>query len=695
MDKNNNFIYGTQYYRKPTPDSTEWEKDLANMKKMGLKDVKFWVQWRGNHIEEDKFDFSDIDRLMDIAWKNDLRVTLNIIADGAPVWLLKKYPDSVQVTADGQRVVQYAPGHRQLGGFPGVCYNNPVGIKYRKKFFEEVAKRYSNHPAMYMWDVWNEPEQCGPYRTPKLEKLTCFCEHCKADFIEWLKNKYKTVENLNRVWGKIYSDFDDVELPVAGQTLKDFCDWRMYHAEVMTREAKMRIEAVKASDSEHKVYLHVVPNTSAVFNALTGVDDFEMARQCDVFASTNFAPPIWSLLTTSAGEGKLCYNVECHIGSGTVAVHPKQVTFENLVNDFAPQLGCGIRGFMFWQYRPETLGIEAPAWGMTKLDGEPGKIANAAKLFMEKIKPYEDKLQKPKQKKAQVAIWKGFENEIFQFAMHGSLMTFAASVNNYAEAVYNNNYDCKFVDDVAVTALGEEVKLLIMPKPYSMNKKIAEAVDEFVKRGGVLLTEAHFGGYDMDKGRHSIVVPGCGMAERWGIKEIETTSSIHLNLSEKENIENFASEDAKKAIEIYGTEGGIHFPVEVKDCGYVTGENRVAFLEGEDMTVTATIQNMPIIAVKKIEKGKIVYVGTNLGECAGLNRDNFEKFVVNIIKMAGVTPNLGMECKHIHIDCIEDNFISVKNMSDSDFKPDGNYKSIFYDGRNTVLAGQADIMVKN
>ena len=61
MDKNNNFIYGTQYYRKPTPDSTEWEKDLANMKKMGLKDVKFWVQWRGNHIEEDKFDFSDID----------------------------------------------------------------------------------------------------------------------------------------------------------------------------------------------------------------------------------------------------------------------------------------------------------------------------------------------------------------------------------------------------------------------------------------------------------------------------------------------------------------------------------------------------------------------------------------------------------------------------------------------------------
>ena len=32
----------------------------------------------------------------------------------------------------------------------------------------------------------------------------------------------------------------------------------------------------------------------------------------------------------------------------------------------------GLRGFMFWQYRPEVLGHEAPAWGVTKPDGSQG-----------------------------------------------------------------------------------------------------------------------------------------------------------------------------------------------------------------------------------------------------------------------------------------------------------------------------------
>lgn len=36
------------------------ENDLKNMHSLGLRDVKFWVQWRANHIAEDEFGFSDI-----------------------------------------------------------------------------------------------------------------------------------------------------------------------------------------------------------------------------------------------------------------------------------------------------------------------------------------------------------------------------------------------------------------------------------------------------------------------------------------------------------------------------------------------------------------------------------------------------------------------------------------------------------
>ena len=34
-------------------------------------------------------------------------------------------------------------------------------------------------------------------------------------------------------------------------------------------------------------------------------------------------------------------------------------------------LAHGIKGFLFWQYRPERLGGESPAWGLTNPDGSP------------------------------------------------------------------------------------------------------------------------------------------------------------------------------------------------------------------------------------------------------------------------------------------------------------------------------------
>ena len=71
----------------------------------------------------------------------------------------------------------------------------------------------------------------------------------------------------------------------------------------------------------------------------------------------------------SAARGKLCYNVESHIDHGCTGLHQPVVGEQELLRDFLPQIGLGIRGFLFWQYRPEVLGREAPAWGLVRPDG--------------------------------------------------------------------------------------------------------------------------------------------------------------------------------------------------------------------------------------------------------------------------------------------------------------------------------------
>ena len=86
------------------------------------------------------------------------------------------------------------------------CVNSE---KYRERaaaIAEEMAKRYKDHPALAAWHVANE---YGTY---------CYCENCQRKFRIWLKERYKTIENLNEkwntaFWGRIVYDFDEIMLP--------------------------------------------------------------------------------------------------------------------------------------------------------------------------------------------------------------------------------------------------------------------------------------------------------------------------------------------------------------------------------------------------------------------------------------------------------------------------------------------------
>jgi hypothetical protein len=120
------FLWGAQYYRAPTPDETCWEGDLQKMRDMNFNSVKFWVQWRGSHMEAGRYNFEDLDRLMEIAGKNGLKVTLNTIFDIAPVWLYERYPDAKQVRWDGSIVEPQAVQHRQLGGFAKPSFEGSI-----------------------------------------------------------------------------------------------------------------------------------------------------------------------------------------------------------------------------------------------------------------------------------------------------------------------------------------------------------------------------------------------------------------------------------------------------------------------------------------------------------------------------------------------------------------------------------------
>lgn len=660
----NDFLFGAQYYRAPTPECEDWEDDLKNMKAMGLRHVKFWVQWRWAQRGEDLFYFSDIDRLMDLAYQNGLRVTLNVIFDVAPKWFIDRYPESAMILSNGRTVEPVVVCFRQTGGFPGPCYNHEQGIAERMKFLAKTVERYRSHPAMHMWDVWNEPEQCGPYRAPDKETLVCFCPECCRGFKTYLKEKYGDIRELNRVWGRCYADFDEVELPkTPNAVFSDFIDFRQFHLDKMTKEADRRLQLVRSLDADHPVYLHVVPNTSGIFNALTGVDDFALAKGCDVFASTNFAQPIWSVLTLSAGCGKTCYNVECHVGAGSTGMHQRQITPAQLTKELLPQIGLGIRGFLFWQYRAELLGFEAPAWGMTKPDGSIGSVGEAAKQFITKLEPYLEQIMAAKPVRPQVAVWKSCKNEIFRFCVHEELHSFAKSIEAYVDACYNNNLSCCIADDETVKNGLDGIKLLILPSCYAADAELMRAVDAFVCNGGTVLCEAHLGGYNVDTGRHSRLVPGFGLNETWGIQEVYTTASYHLEntLKNRGAGAEQMSGDVKKALDAIGISGGKYFMIDTEWGVPLIGAERFACLEAPQAQVLGRFNGSPCLVYQRHGKGGILYCGTNPGEAAEVDRSGFEHLLLHAAAFAGVTQDPAAEECGVHIDRLSDTLMVVNN----------------------------------
>jgi len=210
-----NFVpFGSQYYRAPTPLSEDWARDLANFKNQGFNTIKIWTQWRTNNPGEGIYSFDDIQELLDLSQQNSIKVIINVILDVGPAWFFMKYPESMMVHADGRIFYPQVTEYRQVGGAPGPCYHNTDAIREKIAFVEELSRKFAGHPALLLWDLWNEPElTCGIARYAEEKIMVCYCDATRTAFIKWLKEKYETVSGLNATWQRNYNDFEEVELP--------------------------------------------------------------------------------------------------------------------------------------------------------------------------------------------------------------------------------------------------------------------------------------------------------------------------------------------------------------------------------------------------------------------------------------------------------------------------------------------------
>ncbi len=521
------FPFGTQYYRAPSPQPSEWERDLRTIARLGMNTVKFWVQWRWNNPAEGECDFEDIDRLMAIAQKAGLRVMLNTIFDVAPAWMYRKYPDAVMITLDGRRAGPQTQPHRQIGGL-GICFNHQEAMAEAFDFLRTVVKRYTGHPALAMWNVASEPELTQSMAelrlyaddAGKMGDMLCYCANCQLQFKRWLGTKYSTIGALNTAWNRRYGSFDEVEIPRTRNTFNDMVDWRMFFVHTLGENVRQRFEIAGAEDRGrhpllcHHVFIQGFPVTS------TASDPWNVGQYGDLHGFTQMDDPMMADVLRSCARGKPVISAEMLMLFGYTLDLPKLLDPNTIKRYVFTGVAANLKGFINWQYRPETLGREAPTWGLTHPDGsatpwlkafaEVGKVLQKNAAFLLDARPPE----------AQIAMLYNPENQIFGWTATGSEKNVTDSLLGTHKALYEHNFTVDFVhpNDFESNIL-RKYKVVYVPFPYWIGGKICGALERWVKGGGVLIAESYFGGWNVESGRHNTTVPGYGMERVFKVRQ--------------------------------------------------------------------------------------------------------------------------------------------------------------------------------
>ncbi len=550
--------FGCQYYRAPSPQSEDWEIDLKNMADLGFNMVKFWVQWRWNHPEEESFYFDDIQRLMDLSQTFKLKVMLNTIFDVAPAWIYSKYPDASMLTLDGRRIGPQSQPHRQIGGL-GYCFNHDGVMTHFFRFLKDTVKRFKSHPALAIWNVASEPELTSSMAEMRLYAddaarmgdMLCYCDYCQQKFKIWLENKYKDIQALNVSWNRNYRSFKDIEIPKTRNTFNDIIDWRMVFVDVIGEYVRRRFQVAREEDGEnhplmcHHVFIQGFPITS------TANDPWNVGQLGDLHGFTQMDDAMMIDVLRSSAKGKPVISAEMLMLPGYTLDLPKSIDARDVKKFVFRGVAGNLKGFIFWQYRPEILGREAPTWGLTTLDGKRTPWLEAFSEIGSVFQTHADFFVDAKPEKAKIALMYNPENQIFAWASSGTEKNATDSLLGTHRALYERNYVIDFLHPIELkNGIPDQYKVLYIPFPYLLNESICMAIREWIHAGGMVIGESYFGGWNAEHGHHEKIVPGYGLNDVF-----QTRQGVVDPADSEDSIEIILERDLpyiSKDVKIYG-----------------------------------------------------------------------------------------------------------------------------------------------
>lgn len=268
-------LFGGDYNPEQWPEEI-WMEDMRILKLANINSATINVfAWAQLQVSETEYDFSTLDKVIEMLRKCQYDIVLATSTAALPAWMSHRYPDVNRIDFEGR---QHKYGHRH-----NHCPNSPTFKKYAPLLAGKLSERYGHLKEVVCWHISNEYSG------------ECYCENCETAFRVWLKEKYKTINALNKAWNmtfwghKIY-DWEEIVVPNAlgdgfGDDQTAFAgislDYKRFNSDSLLQNFIDEKMAIRQFDQE-------TPVTTNLMGAYKPLDYFKWAKEMDIVSWDNY-----------------------------------------------------------------------------------------------------------------------------------------------------------------------------------------------------------------------------------------------------------------------------------------------------------------------------------------------------------------------------------------------------------------------
>jgi len=465
---------GTDWYPEQWPDA-RWETDLRMMEAAHLNIVRIAeFAWSRMEPSEGHFDFDWLDRAIRLAEKHHIAVVLGTPSAAPPAWLTQKYPETLRMELEGQRVTH---GNRAHGSVTSVKYR-----EFCRRISEEMAKRFGRDPNVVGWQIDNEYGY----------SLMSFDEEARHQFQEWLKVKYKTISALNdhwttTYWSQTYDSRSEVPIPIGSHNPGLMLDWKHFVTFAWTGYQQNQIDVLRA---------HCEPRQFITGNFMgygfNGFDHFVITRPLsfvswDDYVGSGHLDPDANGLSHDAMRGLKQENI------WIIETQPAFVNWSNLNNALDKgevramawhDIGHGADEVGYWQWRSALNGQEEIHGTLLGADGEPVPLLDEVAQTAKEFSDVQDVFRGTRVV-SQVALLNDYDSRwAIDWQKHTAKYDQFGILKSYYHALRRI---AKSIDIVSPDVSLDRYKLVIAPDLYLIPKDRAEHLAAYVKSGGHLV----------------------------------------------------------------------------------------------------------------------------------------------------------------------------------------------------------------